>query len=83
MIEVPWLDMIGWLGAICLGLFYYLLGSGKVVVAYVFSLIGGVFWLTIGVATIMGYAAHMPSLIATEVMVIVLNIRGIYKWMRK
>ena len=83
MIEVPWLDAVGWAGALCLWAFYWLLGSGKVVEAYVFSLISSVFWMVIGVAMVMGYAAHMTSLIALEVVIVSFNIRGIYKWMKK
>ncbi len=83
MIEAPWLDWVGWGGFVTLGAFYFLLGSGKVVPAYVFSLTSSVFWLVIGTAFMLGYAARMPSLIAMEIMVIGLNIRGIYLWRKR
>ena len=83
MIELPWLDAVGWVGALCLLTFYWLLGSGHVVQAYIFALIGSIFWMVIGVATLLGYAAHMTSLVALEVVIIIFNIRGIYKWMKK
>ena len=82
MIELPLLDAIGWVGAAGLGLFYWLLGSGKVLKAYAYGTAGALAWLTVGVLTEMGYAAELPSLIGTEVMVVVMNIRGIYKWKR-
>ena len=80
MIELPVLDIIGWVGAAGLGIFYWLLGSGRVLAAYGFGTAGALAWLVVGVASEMGYAAELPSLIATEIVVIVMNIRGIYKW---
>jgi len=80
MTELPLLDIIGWVGFVGLGLFYWLLGSGKVLVAYIFSIIGAGAWLCVGIASEMGYAAELPSLITMETMIIAMNIRGIYNW---
>jgi len=75
-----WLDVLGWAGTIGLFLFYWLLGSKRVVMAYVFGIIGGAMWLTIGILTHFGYAAELPSLVLMESVIIVMNIRGIIKW---
>lgn len=83
MIELWWLDLIGWVGFVGLGIFYWLLGSGKVLVAYIFGIIGAIAWLIVGIATEMGFAAQLPSLIIMEAMVILMNIRGIYKWKKE
>ena len=80
MTELPWLDVVGWIGFVSLGLFYWLLGSGKVLIAYIFSIIGAGAWMVIGIASEMGYAAELPSLITMEAMIILMNIRGIWKW---
>ena len=78
--ELPLMDILGWGGAAGLGLFYWFLGSGKVLKAYVFGTIGALAWLIVGVLTHHGYAAELPSLIGTEALVLVMNIRGIYRW---
>lgn len=80
MTELPWLDLVGWIGFLGLGAFYWLLGSGEVLTAYIFSIIGAGAWLVIGVASEMGYAAELPSLITMETMIILMNIRGIWNW---
>ena len=80
MTELPWLDMLGWVGFAGLGAFYWLLGSGKVLQAYIFSMIGAGAWLAVGIAIEFGHMAVLPSLIAMELMVILVNIRGIIKW---
>lgn len=81
--ELVFLDWLGWGGMIGLGLFYWLLGSGKVLQAYVWGTIGAAAWLAVGVLTQLGYAAQMPSLIFMEAMVIGMNIRGIIHWRRE
>ena len=73
MIELWWLDLIGWVGFVGLGIFYWLLGSGKVLVAYIFGIIGAIAWLIVGIATEMGFAAQLPSLIIMEAMQKLLN----------
>ncbi len=78
--SLPSLDAIGWAGAVGLGMFYWLLGSKKVLAAYIWGIAGGFAWLTVGIATELGYATQLPSLIAMEAMVIVMNIRGIANW---
>jgi hypothetical protein len=80
MIELPILDLIGWIGFTGLGLFYWLVGSGKVLQAYAYGTVGALAWLVVGVATEMGYATELPSLITMEIMVVVMNIRGIINW---
>ena len=79
-INLPWLDFVGWAGMLGLGLFYWLLGSGKVLQAYIWGTLGAFAWLVVGVATKLGYASELPSLIFMEAMVIVMNIRGIRNW---
>ena len=81
-INLPWLDFVGWVGMFGLGLFYWLLGSGKVLHAYLWGTLGALAWLIVGVATEMGYAAKLPSLIVMESMIIVMNARGIRNWYR-
>jgi len=83
MIELYWLDFIGWIGLAGLSIFYWLLGSGKVLMAYIYGIIGAMAWLIVGIATKMGYASELPSLIVMEAMVIVMNIRGIYYWKKE
>ena len=79
-INLPWLDFVGWTGMLGLGLFYWLLGSGKVLQAYIWGTLGALAWLVVGVATKLGYASELPSLIFMEAMVIAMNIRGIRNW---
>jgi nicotinamide riboside transporter PnuC len=83
MVELWWLDWIGWIGFVGLGLFYWLLGSGNVLQAYIFGTIGAVAWLIVGIATQLGFASQLPSLIIMETMVILMNIRGIYNWRKE
>ncbi len=81
-VNLAWLDLIGWAGMVGLGAFYWLLGSGKVLSAYLWGTAGAFAWLIVGVATFLGYAAQLPSLIFMEFMVIVMNIRGIRHWLK-
>lgn len=74
--------LFGWLGTIGLFIFYWLIGSGKVVQAYVAGIIGGFFWLLIGVGTMYGIHPTLPSLVLMESVIIIMNIRGIIKWRR-
>lgn len=83
MIELAWLDWVGWVGFAGLIAFYWRLGSGRVLSAYIFSMLGTSAWLVVGIATEMGYAAQLPSLIAVEVAIILMNVRGIIKWRRE
>lgn len=83
MIELAWLDWVGWVGFAGLIAFYWRLGSGHVLSAYIFSMLGTSAWLVVGIATEMGYAAELPSLIGTEVAIILMNVRGIIKWRRE
>lgn len=78
--SLPLMDAIGWVGMLGLGMFYWLLGSKKVLAAYVWGTLGAAAWLAVGVATELGYATQLPSLIAMEIMVIIMNIRGILNW---
>jgi len=80
MNELPILDLIGWVGFAGLGLFYWLVGSGKVLQAYIYGTIGALAWLVVGIATQFGYASELPSLITMEIMVVLMNIRGIINW---
>ena len=75
-----WLDILGWIGTIGLFAFYWLLGSKLVLPAYIFGTIGAAMWLVIGILTHLGYAAELPSLVVMESVIIIMNIRGIYKW---
>lgn len=79
-INLPILDFVGWAGACGLFIFYWLLGSQKVLSAYIFGTLGALAWLAVGIATQMGYASELPSLIVMEVVVIIMNIRGILNW---
>lgn len=61
-------------------MFYWLLGSGKVLKAYVFGTLGALSWLAVGVLTQFGFASELPSLIGTELLVVGMNIRGVINW---
>lgn len=80
MITFLWL--CGWAGTIGLFLFYWLLGSGKVLHAYIYGTVGAAFWLVIGIASMFGIHPTLPSLILMESVIIIMNIRGIIKWNR-
>ena len=82
MIELPWLSWVGWAGFAGLMGFYWFLAKKKVLRAYGFGIFGGVAWFIIGVATILGYAATLPSLALMELVIIGLMIHGIIKWGR-
>lgn len=77
------LDLIGWVGFVGLGLFYWLLGSGKVLQAYIYGTMGAIAWLIVGILTEFGFAAQLPSLVMMEIMVVGMNIRGIILWRRE
>lgn len=81
--NLPWMDFLGWAGAMGLFVFYWLLGSKRVVMAYVFGIIGSIMWLVIGILIAMGYATTLPSLIVMESVIIIMNIRGIIAWKKK
>ncbi len=78
--DLPWMDALGWLGAAGLFAFYWLLGSKRVLLAYIFGTLGAAAWLVIGILTELGYAAELPSLIVMEAVIIVMNVRGIIAW---
>lgn len=80
--DLPWMDALGWIGAAGLFAFYWLIGSKRVLEAYVFGTIGATAWLGVGILTEMGYAAELPSLIVMEAVIIGMNIRGILAWRR-
>lgn len=77
------LDYMGWGGGFSLAIFYWKLGKGKVLEAYIFNIIGSALWLAVGIFTYYGYAAQLPSLIATEAMFIILAVKGIYFWRKE
>jgi len=81
--EWGFLDWMGWVGGGSLAVFYWKLGQGKVLEAYVFNIIGSALWLAVGIFTYYGYAAQLPSLIATEAMFIILAVKGIYFWKKE
>ena len=68
------IDLLGWLGTIGLFAFYFLIARQRVLLAYIFGNIAGLFWLTVGVLT------PLPSLIIMESVIIILNCYGIYNW---
>lgn len=80
LIDVRWLDWLGWFGFLNIALFYYYLSIYKVVRAYGFCIIGGLVWIVIGVATQLGYATGFLSIIAIQIMAIGFSIRGIFTW---
>lgn len=83
MIDLPILDYIGWVsGAFSLA-FYWLSGSGQMVIAYWCAIIAAALWVGIGVATEFGYATEFPSLIAIEGVTVILCFRGLHKLRRK
>ncbi len=51
--------------------------------AYVYGTIGALAWLIVGIFTELGFAAKLPSLIVMEIMVVVMNIRGIINWRKE
>lgn len=77
---LPWMDALGWLGAAGLFAFYWLIGSKRVLLAYLFGTLGAAAWLAIGILTELGYAAELPSLIVMESVIIVMNVRGFLAW---
>ena len=77
------LDYMGWLGGGFLAVFYWKLGKGKVLEAYIYNILGSGCWLAVGILTHYGYAAQLPSLIATEAMFILLAAKGIYFWRKE
>lgn len=80
MFESSWMDTLGWIGTVGLGMFYWKIGSGKVLEAYFFGIAGASAWFVAGVLSHYGYESQLPSLMATEAVVIGMNIRGIYRW---
>jgi hypothetical protein len=76
-------SVLGWLGFAGLAAFYWLIGSGKVLKAYVFGTIGAVAWLFVGIASYYGAVPELPSLVVMEAMVVAMNIRGIYNWRKQ
>jgi hypothetical protein len=74
------MDALGWLGAAGLFAFYWLIGSKRVLLAYLFGTLGAAAWLAIGILTELGYAAELPSLIVMESVIIVMNVRGFLAW---
>lgn len=79
-VDLPWMDGLGWLGAAGLFTFYWLIGSKRVLLAYLFGTLGAAAWLAIGILTELGYAAELPSLIVMESVIIVMNVRGFLAW---
>ncbi len=79
-VDLPWMDALGWLGAAGLFAFYWLIGSKRVLLAYLFGTLGAAAWLAIGILTELGYAAELPSLIVMESVIIVMNVRGFLAW---
>lgn len=77
------IEILGWAGFAGLMLFYWRLGSGRVLSAYLFGTAGATAWLAVGVLLQCGYVGMLPSLVATEAAVIVMNVRGIMQWRRK
>jgi hypothetical protein len=78
------LDLLGWGGAAGLLAFYWFLGSQKIGLAYTFGIVGGVFWLAVGIVTAFWTVqVSLPSLIFMEAVVIIMNVRGIVAWRKK
>lgn len=73
------LGLLGWVGFAGLMAFYWMIGSGRPVKAYVASTVGAAMFLIVGVAIQLGYAVKLPSLIVMESVIIVLNVRSIAK----
>lgn len=74
------MDTLGWAGTIGLGIFYWNVGSGKMMLAYYWGTAGALAWFIAGVLSYYGYATSLPSLMATEAVVIFMNIRGMYRY---
>jgi hypothetical protein len=79
MIELPILNLFGWLGFAGLMAFYWMIGTGRPAAAYLASTFGAAAFLVVGVASQFGYAAHLPSLWIMESCVIALNVRALVK----
>jgi hypothetical protein len=79
MTELPILDWFGWLGFAGLMAFYWMIGTGRPLKAYLASTFGAAMFLVVGLASQFGYAAHLPSLWLMESCVIALNVRAIRK----
>ena len=71
------IDVLGWVGTAGLFAFYYLIARQRVLLAYLFGNVAGLFWLLVGILT------PLPSLILMESVIILLNCYGIYNWRRK
>lgn len=84
MSDYTWtVNILGWLGTFGLFAFYWLLGSGKVLQAYIWGCFGAAGWLTIGILSHFDIHAEMPSLVLMETVVIIMNIRGIFNWRKQ
>lgn len=79
MIELPILNILGWLGFAGLMAFYWMIGTGRPAKAYLASTFGAAMFLIVGIASQFGYAAHLPSLWIMEATIIVLNVRALVK----
>jgi hypothetical protein len=77
--ELPILNYFGWLGFIGLMAFYWMIGTGRPLRAYLASTFGALMFLIVGAASQFGYAAHLPSLWIMESCIIILNLRAIWK----
>ncbi len=80
-----WLDILGWGGAVGLLLFYWFMGSQKVMRAYVAVTLGAACWLI----NWLNYNVHRSGGRIAVVgdyggaMVIGLNVRAMIKWYKK
>jgi hypothetical protein len=82
MTELPILDLFGWLGFAGLMAFYWMIGTGRPAIAYWASTFGAAMFLIVGLASQLGYAAHLPSLWLMEATIICLNLRALHKLRR-
>jgi len=79
-----YLDLLGWGGAVGLLLFYWLMGSQRIMPAYIAGTLGGVCWFIIGIVTwFWDVSVSLPSLAIMEAMVITLNVRAMWRWHKK
>jgi len=70
-------DVVGWFGTFGLFAFYFLIARKKVLLAYAFGTTASILWAVVGIMW------NQPSLIFMEVVIIMMNIYGIYNWSKK
>jgi len=70
-------DVLGWIGTAGLIIFYVLLAKRKILWAYAAGTTASILWLFVGLLT------AIPSLVVLEVVIICINVYGMYNWFKE